>query len=192
MKESLILVVFVIIFYIIFALNGSSLVTFEKHGNTFMVRDSPDIEESAILLGELINRMYILRDTLVTTKSQYTDYSKYISLMEENFNRNRTRIYETNFNSQYTSYSVNKGEELVFCLRCKQSKRLHQINILMYVAVHEMAHTACPETGHTILFNKIFKFLLERSIDYKLYTYENYNSEPVSYCGMTLNTHILN
>jgi hypothetical protein len=62
----------------------------------------------------------------------------------------------------------------------------------MYVAVHELAHTACPETGHTPLFNKIFKFLLEIAIDTKVYYYEDYASNPIEYCGMKLYTNILN
>jgi hypothetical protein len=62
----------------------------------------------------------------------------------------------------------------------------------MYVAVHELAHTACPETGHTPLFNKIFKFLLKRAVEIDLYDFEDYASNPIMYCGMELNTNILN
>ena len=79
-----------------------------------------------------------------------------LNQFNENFNPNRTKIYETSLTSNYTSYSINKGEELSFCLRSKSTGKLHDINLLMYVAVHELAHTACPETGHTPLFNKIF------------------------------------
>ena len=136
--------------------------------------------------------MYLLRDYLVANSSNFPEYSEYINLLANNFNKNITKIYETSLNSNYTSYSINKGEELVFCLRCKKTHNLHTINLLMYVAVHEMAHTACPETGHTPLFNKIFKFLLERAIEIKLYYYEDYANNPVEYCGMKLYTNILN
>ena len=101
-------------------------------------------------------------------------------------------LYENNIDSNYTSYSVNKGEEIVFCLRCKKTYKLHTINILVYVAVHEMAHTACPEVGHTILFNKIFKFLLENAIKLNIYSYEDYSNYPIIYCGMELHSNILN
>ncbi len=192
MKETLFLVIFVIIFYIIFILNDSSLVKVETNGNIIMVREGIDKYESAMLLEKLINRMYKLRDYLIYNINNFPEYSEYISLMNENFNTRRTKIYEAGHNTDYTSYSVNKGEEIVFCLRCKKTNSLHNINLLTYVAVHEMAHTACPETGHTPLFNKIFKFMLEQAVILKLYIYENYSEHPVEYCGMRLYTNILN
>ena len=54
---------------------------------------------------------------------------------------------ESTDDSKFTSYSINKGEEIVFCLRCKKTNQLHNINELMYVAIHEISHVACPEIG---------------------------------------------
>ena len=192
MKETLILIVFIIVFYIVFIMNDSSLVKFEVDGNNILVRDANDKKESAILLNELINRMYILKKYVIENKNKYPDYKEYIDQFNENFTNTRTKIYETSLKSEYTSYSINKGEELVFCLKSKSTLKLHDINLLMYVAVHELAHTACPETGHTPLFNKIFKFLLERAIEINLYYYEDYANHPIEYCGMKLYTNILN
>ena len=192
MKETLFLIIFVIVFYIVFAINGTSLVEIEKNGNIILVRDSPDKNDSAILLNELIIRMYKLREYLINNINRFKEFIQYINLLEQNFNPKRTLIYENTFNSEYTSYSVNKGEELVFCLRCKKDGSLHNINVLMYVAVHELGHTACPENGHTPLFNKIFKFLLQQAVIIKLYDYEDYSATPIEYCGMNLHTNILN
>ncbi len=192
MKETLFLIIFVIVFYIVFMMNGSSLIEVNKNGNIILVRNAVDKQKSVELLYELILRMYTLREYLIKNIDNFPEYKEYINLLEVNFNKNRTIIYENNFNSEYTSYSVNKGEELVFCLRCKKDGSLHQINLLMYVAVHEMAHTACPENGHTPLFNKIFKFMLEQAVNINLYIYEDYSRNPVEYCGMNLHTNILN
>jgi predicted metal-dependent hydrolase len=193
MKESLYIIVFIIFFYILYISNNSDLVKINTYDNTKVyVRDNVDKEASAALLNELIIRMYKLRDYLVNNINNYTDYVKYINLMDENFNKTRTKIYETALNSNYTSYSINKGEELVFCLRCKSTHKLHSINLLTYVGVHEMAHTACPESGHTPLFNKIFRFMLTEAVKLNLYIYEDYSKNPVEYCGMRLYTNILN
>ena len=136
--------------------------------------------------------MYELKKYVVDNKDKYPSNKIYIDQFNNNFTPSRTQIYETSLTSNHTSYSINKGEELSFCLRSKSTGKLHDINLLMYVAVHELAHTACPETGHTPLFNQIFKFLLERAIEIKLYYYEDYTSNPVEYCGMNLYTNILN
>jgi predicted metal-dependent hydrolase len=192
MKETLIIIVFIIVFYIVFIMNDSSLVKFEIDGNIVLVRDMPDKEQSSKLLNELINRMYVLKKYVVDNRDKYPEYKEYIDQFNENFTKSRTKIYETSLTSEYTSYSINKGEELVFCIRSKSTKKLHDINLLMYVAVHELAHTACPETGHTPLFNKIFKFLLERAMEIHLYYYEDYSNHPIEYCGMRLYTNILN
>ena len=192
MKESIIISILIIIIYIFLISNKTNLLLIETNGNHVLVRnDTPNINTSAELLGNVITRLYILRDTMVENKLSYPSYDSYIVLMSNNFNKTRTIIYENSTDSPYTSYSVNKGEEIVFCLRCKVTKELHSLNLLMYVAIHELAHTACPEIGHPPLFNKIFKFLLEHAVSLDLYYYENYNKNPVEYCGMKLYTNIL-
>ncbi len=192
MKETLYIIIFIIVFYIVFILKDSNLIGFTYGDNTVYVRDNEDKERSARLLNELTNNMFKLRDYLVENIEMFSNNKDYIELLRKNFTRSRTKIYETDFNSSYTSYAVNKGEELAFCLRCKPSGELHDMNLLMYVAVHEMAHTACPENGHTPLFNDIFRFMLEEAVKIGLYRYEDYSRYPVIYCGMKLYTNILN
>ena len=183
--------ILIIIIYIFFINNKTDLILFEHNGNKVLVRDTHNSADSAILLWELINRLYILRNYIVNNKNQFPEYNEYIDLLETNFTKSRTSIYENSTDSNFTSYSVNKGEELVFCLRCKETYKLHSINLLVYVAVHEMAHTACPVIGHPPLFNKIFKFLLEQAVQLNLYIPDDYSSRPVKYCGMKLYTNVL-
>ena len=87
---------------------------------------------------------------------------------------------------------MNKGEEIVFCLRSKNDNKLHDINELMYVAIHEIAHVGCPEIGHTPLFLKINKILLKQAVECNVYVYKNYSLYPEDYCGIKLSTTILN
>ena len=101
------------------------------------------------------------------------------------------KVRENEGGNDLTSYSVNKGEELSFCLKSKKTGELHEINLLMYVALHEMAHIACPEIGHGELFKKIFKFLTEQAIEIGIYKYDDYETKPVEYCGMMLSSNIL-
>jgi hypothetical protein len=94
----------------------------------------------------------------------------------------------------YTSYSVNKGEQLVFCMRSRNKEtknQKHDINLLMYVALHEISHIACPEYGHTPLFKDIFRYFTETAIQLGLYEHIDFQNNPTEYCGMTISDSIV-
>ena len=115
-----------------------------------------------------------------------------MSYIKDLVSRTKTiNIMETPQDEKYTSYTINKGEKIVFCLRYKLFDNIHDINTLMYVVIHEMSHIGCPEYGHTLLFKKIFKFLLEQSIKIGIYEPIDYRINPQNYCGMTINEYIL-
>tara|TARA_B100001287_G_C22377271_1_gene387055 strand:+ start:16 stop:597 length:582 start_codon:yes stop_codon:yes gene_type:complete len=193
MKESIIIAIFVIFIYMFFSLNKKSLVLMEasNSGYKFLVHNDKFKKESANTLSEIITRMYKLRNHLVNNKDKFPDFKDSISLLEQNLTQERTNIYENSPNSSYTSYSVNKGEEVVFCLKSKKTGQLHKINLLMYVAIHEMAHIGCHEIGHTELFKKIFEFYTKEAMKIGIYQYEDYDSNPVEYCGMVLSSSIV-
>ena len=101
-----------------------------------------------------------------------------------------------NRDARYTSYSVDKGEKIVFCLRNRdENNSLADLNTLTFVALHEMAHLATNDTGadisennHSDLFWKNFKFLLEtaQQPDLAIYTSQDFRQQPIEYCGMTI------
>lgn len=193
MQDSLLIIILLIFIYIFLFYNHNQLVFVEneKEGTRYLVQNDNNKFESSKLLVKLTKRMYKLRNHLVKNIDKYPGYEKYINLLKKGFNNNRTTISESSPYSNLTSYSVNKGEELVFCLKSKETGKLHKINLLMYVAVHEMAHIGCPEIGHGPLFQKVFRFFTEEAIKLKLYSKEEYDSNPVEYCGMILSSSIV-
>lgn len=182
--------VFIILFILIKKKFKSINYVKANDGINYMVYPSADEIEKANLLSELINKLFRLKTHLVEKKSD-EKWSKYISLLNENFNETKTSIYETDPSSNLTSYSVNKGEELAFCLRCKDTNKLHDINTLIYVGIHEISHIACPEIGHGDLFKEIFKHFCLEAISINIYKDEDYSVNPTRYCGMNLNSSIL-
>ena len=93
-------------------------------------------------------------------------------------------ISEVASNSKLTSYSVNKGEKIVFCLRSRDGKEtLVDINTIMFVALHEIAHVMTISVGHTHEFWENFRFLLSHAVHWKLYETVDFKSSPVPYCG---------
>jgi predicted metal-dependent hydrolase len=184
------IIILVITMYCIRKSKLTLIEPFDSDSKVMVYNDSKK-RSSADLLSEIIVRMFKLRDQLIKEKDKYPEFKEYIELLEKNFNDSRTKIYENDPSSELTSFSVNKGEEVGFCLKSKKNGDLHKINLMIYVAVHEMGHMACPEIGHGELFKKIFKFLTLKAIDMKLYEKEDYSNNPVEYCGMILSSSIV-
>jgi len=193
MKETILVAIIVIIIYLFLFHNKKNVVLIEgRENNKYLVYNDKNKENSAILLGDVINNMFKLKDYLYNNINNYPEFTEYIKQLHRNLNKDRSLIYENDPTSDLTSFSVNKGEEIAFCLKSKKTGNLHQLNLIMYVALHEMAHIACPEIGHGNLFKKIFKFLTEVAIKIGIYSLDNYDSNPVEYCGMMLSSNILN
>ncbi len=192
MKESILISIIVIIIYIFLFLNRNNVIYIESStGTKFLVHKDKDKQQKANLLGQLVENLYSLKNHLVKNKNKFTEYAEYIDLLAKNFNEGVTSVYETDPDSNLTSYSVNKGEELSFCLRSKKTGEIHDINLLTYVGIHEISHIACPEIGHGNLFKKIFRMFAQEAINIGIYKKVDYSEVPVEYCGMILSSSII-
>jgi len=155
----------------------------------YLVRDLDDKIQAANTLAKIRENMFKLKDYLVKYKDKYSKYKEYIEQLDERIND--VVINESSADSSYTSYSVNKGEQIVYCIRSKYDGTIHGVNLLMYVALHEMAHVACPEYGHGDLFKKIFAFFAKTGIELDIYTKINFYESPTEYCGMIISESII-
>ena len=91
------------------------------------------------------------------------------------------RIEELNsVHSDIFAYNVNKGEIISLCI-VKQGK-FNELNELMFVFLHELAHSMTIEVGHPKEFWENFKKLLIICINNDLYTYRNYNTVSAAFC----------
>lgn len=107
-------------------------------------------------------------------------------------NYNPDAISEGSPDSGYTSYSVNKGEKIVICLRQKNDlKSFVDINTVKYVYFHECSHLACNEVGHTEKYWITFKWLLTEAVNLGLYKIVDYAKNPQKYCGITITSSIV-
>ena len=108
----------------------------------------------------------------------------------KNFNPNK--ISETTPDAKYTSYSVNKGEKIVMCIRNKKTvnQDIINLNTLMFVALHETAHLMTKSVGHHPEFWDNFRILINIAVDPKVNVYKevDFNLYPEAYCGMTINS----
>jgi len=160
-------------------------------GNYYMVRDNFDKQYAADMLAFFKKNIKTLIDHL--NKKKEDKYDKYITRLNDKL---KDTIFSESLNdSKYTSYSVNKGEELVFCLRSKKTNKFHDSNLLMYVVIHEISHIACPEYNsedpHTPLFKELFKYLLLECIELGMYKKIDFKNQPTEYCGIMITESIL-
>jgi predicted metal-dependent hydrolase len=83
------------------------------------------------------------------------------------------QVYEGN-----KSYTINK-EKIYLCIRDKYNNYYNK-NVLMYVLLHEIAHTLCTDVGHTPQFKEIFEILLQRAKEANIYSHVEI---PKDYCN---------
>lgn len=151
-------------------------------GKEYCVRPRPKQELAADLLANTTLKMKKL------VKHMQNNYiiNDNVQRLIKNFNPQS--IVETLPNSEHTAYSENKGEKIAFCLNTtKDGDKLIDQNTLMFVSIHELAHTMTESVGHTDEFWNNFKFLLENASKINIYRPVDYSKHPTSYCGMTIN-----
>lgn len=83
------------------------------------------------------------------------------------------------------AYTVNKGEEMRLCIR-KQNGDFQEFNKLMFVVLHEIGHMMSISYGHGYEFQDNFEAVIHIASSIGLYTPENFEQNPYTYCGITV------
>lgn len=185
-KFLIIVIVCIVLFFAYRFVNYHSEMTqvMSIDGNIYYVRNTKDKQISADTLAEIKKRL----KTLVAHMIEKYPNDENVNLLRTRF-RNSTEFSEGILDKAYTTYTLNKGDGIVFCLTTRDSEeRIYDINTLMFVAIHELAHVGSFSINHTSEFKKVFKLLLKESIETHLYFYENYSISPKEYCGINITT----
>ena len=155
----------------------------------YLVRNLPDSQEASDLLAEIHSNNKKLIE-VVNTEANQKEYTKQNLIDIERLTKNyrNGNISESNPGNKYTSYSINKGEKIVFCIRSKNgSNKLEPLNTMLFVSIHELAHLMTKSIGHNEEFWNNMRFLLKEAIKANIYTQEDYMNNPVDYCGTVIN-----
>lgn len=148
----------------------------------YCVRDRTHLRAAADLLATCTTNM----GRLVTHCGKKHPNNETVNRLAKNYNPQR--IQETLPTSELSAYSQNKGESISFCLNKYKNGGggLIDINTLMFVAIHELAHVATESVGHTPEFWKNFKFLLGEAKSLGIYEPVDYSKKPSHYCGVDI------
>lgn len=96
-----------------------------------------------------------------------------------------TKIEEAPWEHGTSSYTLNKGELIAFCVRNKEEpEEFHDYNTLLFVVIHELAHVASVSKGHNQEFMDNFRWLLKHARASGLYQPVDYSKRPMTYCGV--------
>lgn len=128
-----------------------------------------------------------LYTTMSYHKEKYQQRDPILYEIRENLMLLSPKAKNLKYYQDNKSYTINK-QKVYLCLRDDKEK-YYPMNMLMYVAIHELAHVLCDEIGHTPKFHSIFSDLLLRATEIGIYDPDI----PViqNYCGYNKETFVL-
>lgn len=204
MKTIYILILFLILSVLILRMcvvySESLYIESDIDNNSYLIRrgknKTPEyLKESADTLAEINNRVKKLVEYLYNKYKDDKSKSHFIIKLKENYNS--SILSEAAIDKRYTTYTIDK-KDMHICLRTRDDhEKLYDINLLMYVVLHELAHlcnyspSGIPIQGHGIEFKHIFRLLVQEAINIGIYRYEDYVKKPRNYCGMVISSTIL-
>ena len=160
---------------------------YASDGEVYKVQDLPGKKKAAEIMSKIHKNIQKIIDYY--SKEEF-ESDKPIQFLIKRYNP--SNIMENTVTSSDTSYSENKGEKIVLCLRDKNDPPEYpfiNLNTIMFVVLHEISHLMTEDLSsqdHTREFWSNFRRLLEDASKIGVYTPVNYSKNPVEYCGMTI------
>lgn len=166
---------------------SGNVLVLSKDGKSYFVNNRQSKADKIIAANKIadirqrINQLiYAIKDN--TNLMQRDGYKRLVSKW------NSIEIEELNIDkSGVLAFNINKGERIGICLRN------NEMNDIIFVLLHELAHIITKEVGHPKPFWDNYKELLEVAMQNDIYVYKDYNRNASKYCGHYLDsTPILN
>ena len=171
--------------------------------NHVMLSNSNNIEPLEMQFSDITKKKYGIQETLPKTREAVNmiaqidlfidKFVAYLDAKNPNDRRvkrlvNRihdTKIEESPFEPDTSSYTLNKGELMAFCVRSKENPNdMHDYQTMLFVVIHELAHVASVSRGHGAEFVSTFKWLLQQADESGMYSPVDYSKTPITYCGV--------
>lgn len=120
-------------------------------------------------------------------RSYYSNDNPIINKVRENFGKMHPDYFRIPIREGDSSYTEGK-KFITLCLKNPETGGYYDMNTIMYVALHELAHLVSSSYGtpgdeHNAEFRKNFNMLLDRAE--KLGFYNPSIPIPKTYCGVT-------
>lgn len=114
--------------------------------------------------------------------------SRVVDAILQNYNYEAIEENDPKYSGSETSFTINKGEKMVLCLREKKAPyKFCDGQTLLFCILHELSHIGnVDEWGHERKFWIIFKFILSEASTYGIYSPVDYERHPKVYCGLKI------
>lgn len=147
-------------------------------GRLYLVRDIKDKKKTADMMALLNAKVMSLFQSL----RQRGDHSVMVARL---ISRYDPRVLaEGRLQKELTSYTVNKGEQVILCMRSRdQADELFPENVLFSVLLHELAHVASLSEGHGEEFSGNLHVLTKTAEELGLL---KRGRVQLNYCGIPL------
>ena len=171
----------IIAFILLFVQSGDGRVYVKaSDGFRYKVRDTTRKQETAESLARINSNINKLLDQLTNSPDVELEYVPMIGRIKARYHP--SILSEGKIDKNTTSYTINKGEQLVLCMRSRDSAdELYNDNVLFYVALHEISHIGTISDHHSPEFHKNFRYIFRKAAEWNYFT-------PVStafnYCGL--------
>lgn len=196
---SVVLVCWLFYYYIY---DGTINVRSNLDGQYYKVQNKPDSQLRADILANLRMKLGTLVDSLKKS-TYYTNSSgefyipvrRLVSNWEAGVSIKEVGNWESD-----AAYVINK-KHMSFCLQKSRTLNLPEMNLITYVAIHELSHVMSIDTDHGGEFIKNFDFLLNFAKGIKYYDPLLKGEYPLfinlkeldtsnSYCGVSIENSI--
>ena len=185
MKELTLLMVIVLLIFVWTTYVRKNVYLTEVKANTgdsYLVRKLPDNQAAADKLGGITTSLQKLCDHCERDK----DRKEAVKRLTKKFKPHR--IIEHIPGNRYVAHSVGKGQELSLCIREKDTDKFMDDQVILFVAIHELAHIMTVSTGHTDEFWDNMRYLMKQASSIGIYTPVDYAKSPIDYCGMKISS----
>lgn len=146
-------------------------------GHSYLVLRRSDSRDAANLLAVITND---LSGLVAHMHNKFPDDAD-VQRLKAGYNPRV--VSEGSPSSGYTSYTIDKGVRMVLCMRQTDGSFVPK-NVIMYVAIHELAHVMTKQVGHEDVFWKNNARLLNEAQTIGLYRDMDLSKAPQPYCGM--------
>lgn len=159
---------------------GRATVMKESHvtGKAYLVKNQKGSSAVADRLAELESHS---RRFLHAARQLHPDDDR-LSNIRKRWNGT---LSETPENAKDVAYSISK-KSIFICVRAEDGVSIADFNTCIFVLIHELAHVATNNWGHTEEFWNNMQFLLEAAEAAGFYTYQNFGEKIETYCGRKL------